>query len=91
MKELEKEIIKDLLVVYNEYVEKGLTDSLKEKAKLIQSKYLFSSPLIDKVLFQAIGKLTYFYADIKPGPISKKEAKELVDSLKKIEKKLKKS
>ncbi|NMB66470.1 hypothetical protein GYA25_00190 [Candidatus Woesearchaeota archaeon] len=88
MKELEITMVKDLINVYQSYFEKGLTDEVKKNAKEIESKYLNSSPIVRSDLTNAKGKLTYFYADIPPGPISKIEAKKIVLNLEKLKHKL---
>jgi len=88
MKELEIMMVKDLINVYQSYFEKGLTEEVKKTAKEIESKYLNSSPIVRSDLTNAKGKLTYFYADIPPGPISKIEAKKIVLNLEKLKHKL---
>lgn len=88
MKELEIVMVKDLINIYNSYFKKGLTEEIRKTAKEIESKYLNSSPIVSSELTNAKGKLTYFYANIPPGPISKEEAKEIVVNLKKLKHKL---
>lgn len=88
MKELEIKMVKDLIYIYKFYIEKGLTEEIRKNAKDIESKYLNSSPIVSSDLTNAKGKLTYFYANIPPGPISREEAKKIVENLEKIKYKL---
>lgn len=81
-------MVKDLIYIYKSYFEKGLTDEIRTNAKDIESKYLNSSPLVSSDLTNAKGKLTYFYANIPPGPISKEEAKTIFVNLEKLKNKL---
>lgn len=89
MKELEIIMVENLISIYKSYFKKGLTEEVKKKAKEIESKYLNSSPIVSSELTNAKGKLTYFYANIPQGPISKVEAKEIIVNLEKLKHKLK--
>lgn len=84
MKELEINMVRDLIEIYKSYINEGLTEEIKRYAKEIESKYLSSSPLVSSDLTNANVKLTYFYANIPPGPIKKDEAKKIVKNLEKI-------
>ncbi|MEM5777914.1 MAG: hypothetical protein QXJ06_05775 [Candidatus Aenigmatarchaeota archaeon] len=88
MKELEMDMVEDLIYIFKSYINEGLTEKIKKDAKLIQSKYLNTSPLVSLDLTNANGKLTYFYANIEPGPINKDEAKRIIKHLEKIKKRL---
>lgn len=83
MKELEMRMINELISLYNNYIAEGLTDNIKIRAKELESRYLNTSAIVGDVVTNAKGKLTYFYAPIKPGPINKKEAKKIIEDLKK--------
>ncbi len=84
MKQLGLEMVNDLIKIYKEYINSGRTEEVKRKAMVIESKYLNSSPLVNSELTNARGKLTCFYADLPPGPISKEKAKIVVAKLEKL-------
>ncbi|MDD3263957.1 MAG: hypothetical protein PHT94_03605 [Candidatus Nanoarchaeia archaeon] len=89
MKELEINMVSDLIKIYKSYINNGITEEFKKNTKEIENKYLNSSPLVNSDLTNAKAKLTYFYEDIFPGPINKDEAKEIVKNLENIKKKIK--
>jgi len=83
MKELELKIIDELLYFFTYYITIGVDDKLKEKAIEIESKYLFSSPLVSDFITQVLGKLVNFYATTERKVLTKKEAEEIIKKLKK--------
>lgn len=83
MKQLENNFVCDLIDVYSKYVELGLTDEVKNHAKLIESKYLQASTLISDDVFQLLGGLVDFYAPTGVKPLSINTAKKNIVFLRK--------
>jgi len=92
MKEFEEKAIRELIQFYTAYISGKNPAILKRKAIEIEGKYLNASALVSDVVFQAIGKLVYFYAKGIPHgePPSKENAKKIIEELKKQKKELKK-
>lgn len=85
MKELEMQMINELISLYNNYIAEGLTNNIKIRAKGLESRYLNTSTIIGNIVTNAKGKLTYFYAPIKPDPIIKKIIEDLKKRIKELE------
>lgn len=83
MKELEIKVINDLISFYSEYIVSGVNDKLKKKAMEVESRYLNTSTLVSDVVTQALGRLVDFYADIGIKPLTKSEARQILENLKK--------
>ena len=83
MKELEIEIINELITFYTNYITKGINNKLKEEAREIESRYLNTSSLVSNIVTQAIGRLVDFYAPTGIKIPTKDEAKGIIEDLKK--------
>lgn len=90
-KKLEKEIIPELIEVYELYISTGITEQVKQKAKQLHDGLLTSSPLLSEIVSGAISKLfSIAYNDVGSGiePMSKEEAQKVLKELQKRKKEI---
>ncbi|MDP3728005.1 MAG: hypothetical protein Q8R18_00985 [bacterium] len=89
MKELEKMAIRDLLKIYDNYVDKKRIDKeIEEDAKRVYNEYTPGARLLRAEINEAVGKLFCIgYPNVFPGDKSPTitEAKELIKKLKAIQ------
>jgi hypothetical protein len=88
MKEAEIIVTRDLIALFEYYLHHECDVTLKEMAKLIESKWLMSSVLISEETYGYVSSLVNFYAPTGVEPMNKEEAKDALDSLKSNLKKL---
>jgi hypothetical protein len=88
MKELEKQATKTLIEFFELYIEKGLTEEVKSKAKKLYDATPSSALVRESILgfFGSLFPLGYTKSNIKKP--TQEEAKEILAKLKKLKEKL---
>jgi len=78
-----KQLKKDLIEIYEDYLKDPNNQSMKDKAEEINSKYLNAMPFLDENMRYAINLLVNLYVDLEsPGKPSKEVVEELLKKLK---------
>ena len=82
MKELEKQVVKDLIEFFEVYVKGANKQILQERAVIIQTNYMGASPILSDFINALVGSLTDFYVDTGIPPPTPEKAKEILSKLK---------
>lgn len=88
MKELEKQVIKDLIEFYELYIKGANKQILQEKAERMQTNYISASPILSDFINVRVASLVDFYVDTGIPPPTPEKAKEIIVKLKKLNEEL---
>jgi len=91
MKELEKMAVKGLIETYQLFIFKGIIKEVTDKARSVYNEFIPGGNLLRETIMGMIGSLfAIAYPDVNSGlnPPTKKEAKEILEKLKKLQKEL---
>jgi len=92
MKELEREAIKELISFYENFIHSNNKELIKQKAKELYNATP-STTLVRESIINAFGNLFPLgYPNVNSGlkPLTKEEAKQILEKLKKLQKELEK-